>query len=130
MIRVVPAAQAASRASGGARSGVLRTSRLQPCSGAGRTVTASAFCSTSAPKRCRSSKMARSPCPDSACRPVTVTGRESAPAASQKAAFDQSPSARTAPGERYRCPPGMAQPSGSGSVAMPKRRSAASVMAI
>lgn len=51
-------------------------------------------------------------------------------AASQKAAFDQSPSARTAPGERYRCPPGMAQPSGSGSVAMPKRRSAASVMAI
>ena len=53
-----------------------------------------------------------------------------APAASQKAAFDQSPSARTAPGERYRCPPGMAQPSGSGSVAMPKRRSAASVMAI
>lgn len=59
--------------------GVLRTSRLQPRSGAGRTVTASAFCSTSAPKRRRYSRITRSPCPDSACRPVTVTGRESAP---------------------------------------------------
>ena len=98
-MRVVPSAQAAAKASGGTRSGMSRAFSSMPRSRPGRTVTASPSVETSAPKRARIAAAARSPCRESGASPVTVTGEEIAPAVSQKAAFDQSPSTSAAPHE-------------------------------
>ena len=82
----------------------------------------------SAPMRRRSSATTLSPCNDGRVSPVTASFAPAAPAQSQKAALDQSPSALSLAGVTYRCAPETENLSAERPTAIPKAASAASVM--
>ena len=84
---------------GGTRSGQSLTLISQPLRMSGETVAVSPERETRAPRRASAPMMTRSPCELERLRPVTLTPLPRAPAASQKAALDQSPSTSTPPGD-------------------------------
>ena len=93
MIRVSPSQSAARHETTGIRSGIGPASSVIPCSAPRRTVTVCPETVSSAPKRVKSSVMARSACKDAGFNPATVTPvADSAPMHRKNAAFDQSPS--------------------------------------
>ena len=102
-MRVSPSAAAAATDRIGTRSGICAPSISQPWRWPPEMVSRPFSRSTQAPIRSRIGTMAESPCTLSGESPVTVSpSSDSAPAVSQKAPLDQSPSAVTLPGVVYR----------------------------
>lgn len=132
MKRVSPSAKAATTERTGTRSGIWGALTVMPRSAPGRTVTASSVMETSAPKASRSFTTARSPWRESARSPVSVTPLPRAPAQSQKALFDQSPSTSAAPGLLSRSSPSTVnlRPSSLRVILAPKSASTSSVMSM